>query len=134
LTAESLKLKESTLPHNFIGIDHVQIAAPPGSEVQARKFFVDALGMTEVLKPASLRARGGIGFQCGAQQLHVGIEADFSPAKKAHPAIRVHNLSDLRLRLRNAGITVIEDDNLPDAERFYVNDPFGNRLEFLQLK
>jgi catechol 2,3-dioxygenase-like lactoylglutathione lyase family enzyme len=122
------------LPHNFIGIDHVQIAAPPGSEVQARNFFADALGMTEVPKPVSLRARGGIWFQCGAQQLHVGIEADFSPAKKAHPAIRVHNLSDLRLRLRNAGITVIEDDNLPDAERFYVNDPFGNRLEFLQLK
>jgi len=122
------------LPHTFIGIDHVQIAAPAGSEPRARTFFADLLGMTEVLKPVSLRGRGGLWFQCGAQQLHVGIEANFSPAKKAHPAIRVQNLSQLRLRLQQANIEVTEDDSLPGAERFYVNDPFGNRLEFLELK
>jgi catechol 2,3-dioxygenase-like lactoylglutathione lyase family enzyme len=122
------------LPHAFIGIDHVQIAAPPGAEARARAFFADLLGMTEVLKPVSLRGRGGVWFQCGAQQLHVGIEANFSPAKKAHPAIRVQNLAELRLRLQQANIEMIEDDSLPGAERFYVNDPFGNRLEFLELQ
>lgn len=112
----------------------MQIAAPPGSEAQARAFFADLLGMTEVQKPVSLRSRGGVWFQCGAQQLHVGIEGDFSPAKKAHPAIRVDSLSSLRLRLQAAGVSVLEDSSLPDAERFYVDDPFGNRLEFLQSK
>ncbi len=122
------------MPHTFIGIDHVQIAAPAGAEAQARAFFADMLGMTEVLKPASLRGRGGVWFQCGAQQLHVGIEVNFAAAKKAHPAIRVQNLSHLRLRLQQANIKLIEDDSLPGAERFYVDDPFGNRLEFLELK
>jgi len=122
------------LPHTFIGIDHVQIAAPPGAEAQARAFFTDTLGMTEVLKPVSLRGRGGVWFQCGAQQLHVGIEADFSPAKKAHPAIHVRNLAELRRRLQQGNIPLTEDHSLPGAERFYVNDPFGNRLEFLELK
>ena len=122
------------MPHTFIGIDHVQIAAPPGAEAQARAFFADVLGMTEVLKPVSLRGRGGVWFQCGAQQLHVGIEGNFSPAKKAHPAIGVQNLAELRLRLQQADIKMIEDNSLPDAERFYINDPFGNRLEFLELK
>jgi len=122
------------LSHAFIGIDHVQIAAPAGAEPRARAFFADLLGMTEILKPVSLRGRGGLWFQCGAQQLHVGIEVNFSPAKKAHPAIRVQNLSQLRLRLQQANIEVTGDDSLPGAKRFYVNDPFGNRLEFLELK
>jgi hypothetical protein len=112
----------------------VQIAAPPGTEAQARLFFADVLGMTEVPKPAALRARGGVWFQCGAQQLHVGMEASFSPAKKAHPAIGVRNLAALRMRLRKANVAILEDNNLPGAERFYVQDPFGNRPEFLELK
>jgi len=117
--------------HRFVGIDHVQVAAPSGSEARARAFFADVLGMTEITKPAPLSARGGVWFQCGAQQLHVGIDSRFSAATKAHPAIEVENLSALRACLQRAGIVITEDDTLAGVERFYVNDPFGNRLEFL---
>lgn len=84
---------------NFTGIDHVQLAAPAGCEEQARAFFGTLLGMTEVPKPPNLAARGGVWFQCGSQQLHIGVQADFSPAKKAHPAFAVENLSALRAHL-----------------------------------
>jgi len=110
----------------------VQLAAPPGAEEQARKFFGEILGMEELPKPESLRRRGGVWFQCGAHQLHIGIEDEFVPNRKAHPAFAVQNLAALRERLCRAGHQVIEDEALPGAERFYVNDPFGNRLEFLE--
>lgn len=120
------------MSYSFIGIDHVQLAAPRESENEARHFFSDVLGMEEIPKPQNLVKRGGVWFKCGTHQLHIGIQDDFTPAKKAHPAFHVENLGGLRDRIISHGIQVKEDDLLEDAERFYVDDPFGNRLEFLQ--
>ncbi len=122
------------MTHTFYGIDHVQLAAPAGCEAAARAFFADLLGMTEVAKPKDLRKRGGAWFQCGSQQLHVGVDSTFIAAKKAHPSFHVQNLSALRERILAQGIPVQDDGLLPGAERFYVTDPFGNRLEFLEWR
>lgn len=111
-------------------IDHVQIAAPPGCEPAARRFYGELLGLSEIEKPPQLRARGGCWFTCGAQQLHIGVEADFRPAKKAHPAFNVANLASLRQTLLAAGVPVVDDAAIPGVTRFYAEDPFGNRLEF----
>lgn len=116
----------------FTGIDHVQLAAPKGSEEQARKFFGDILGMEEIPKPSNLAKRGGVWFKCGLHELHIGIQENFTPAKKAHPAFHVDNLEALREHLVSKGVTIVEDEPLEGAIRFYVNDPFGNRIEFLQ--
>ena len=115
------------------GLDHVQLAAPPGCEADARRFFGDLLGLDELEKPEPLRARGGAWFRVGAQQLHVGVAEPFAPARKAHPALRVRPdaLDDLAGRLTAAGVEVRWDDALPGARRFYANDPWGNRLEFV---
>lgn len=122
------------MSHFFYGIDHIQLAAPERCEDQARRFFGEILGMEEIEKPESLRKRGGVWFRCGTQQLHIGVEGNFSPAKKAHPAIHVHNLAFLKERVMGQGISVIDDELLPGADRFYLEDPFGNRLEFLEWK
>ena len=114
------------------GIDHVQLAGPPGCEDRARWFFGEVLGMAELPKPEALRARGGVWFACGKHQLHIGIEPEFQPAWKAHPAIRVQGLAGLKARLSQAGMRFAEDTLLPDAARTYVDDPFGNRLEFVE--
>ncbi|WP_090395951.1 VOC family protein [Natribacillus halophilus] len=116
----------------YKGIDHVQLAAPEGCEEKARGFFGDILGMSEIAKPENLARRGGVWFECGTQQLHIGIQKDFQPAKKAHPAFHVENLEHLRENLEHNNIEVKEDEPLKGAQRFYVNDPFGNRLEFLR--
>ncbi|WP_328871919.1 glyoxalase [Streptomyces sp. NBC_00287] len=110
-------------------VDHVQLAAPPGSEDRLRAYYVDVLGMTEVPKPPVLAARGGCWFRAGAVQLHLGIESDFRPARKAHPGLRV---TGIETRLRARGATVTWDDKLPGHRRFYSHDPVGNRLEFLE--
>lgn len=114
----------------IIGIDHVQIAAPAGSEEEARKFYGQILEMTEIEKPAALRSRGGVWFRCGAQQLHVGVETEFAPAKKAHPAFLVDDVPSLKAFLQSHGFATT-DDPLPNVQRFHVSDPFGNRLEFV---
>ncbi len=114
------------------GIDHVQVAAPPGCEERARWFYGEVLGMTEVAKPPALQARGGVWFQCGEHQLHVGVETSFAPALKAHPALRVAGLPGLQERLSRLGVPFTPDELLPGAARIYVNDPFGNRLELLE--
>lgn len=116
----------------FSGIDHVQLAAPKNTENEARKFFVDILGMVEIPKPSNLSKRGGVWFQVGTHQLHIGVQDDFTPAKKAHPAFHVNNLDALRKRLVEHGIKFKEDELLEGANRFYVDDPFGNRMEFLE--
>ncbi|HEX4627081.1 MAG TPA: VOC family protein [Solirubrobacteraceae bacterium] len=115
------------------GLDHVQLAAPPGCEADARRFFGDLVGLEELEKPEPLRAGGGAWFRVGAQQLHVGVAEPFAPARKAHPALRVRPdaLDDLAERLTAAGVEVRWDDALPGARRFYANDPWGNRLEFV---
>jgi ubiquinone/menaquinone biosynthesis C-methylase UbiE len=113
------------------GLDHVQVAMPRGAEERARTFYGGVLGMREVPKPATLAARGGLWFRCGAQALHLGVEDEFRPPRKAHPALLVSDLAALRERLRAIGSPVIEDDLLPGFDRFYTEDPFGNRLECL---
>ncbi|QIY96410.1 glyoxalase [Streptomyces sp. S1D4-11] len=113
-------------------IDHVQLAAPPGSEDFLRVYYVEVLGMTEIPKPPVLAARGGCWFRAGAVQLHMGIEKDFRPAKKAHPGLRVTGIEAFAARLRAHKAEVTWDDNLPGHRRFYSEDPVGNRLEFLE--
>jgi catechol 2,3-dioxygenase-like lactoylglutathione lyase family enzyme len=121
----------------FQGIDHVQLAAPPGCEALARQFFGELLGLPELPKPPALAVRGGLWFQCGAAQIHIGVELDFRPAKKAHPALRLADeaaLKVLRLRLESSGFSTREDREIEDAARFFVDDPWGNRLEFVAGK
>ncbi len=113
-------------------VDHVQLAAPVGSEDALRAYYVDTLGMTEIPKPPVLAARGGCWFGAGAVQLHLGIEADFRPAKKAHPGLRVTGIEAYAARLKSLGASVTWDEDLPGYRRFYSEDPVGNRLEFLE--
>jgi catechol 2,3-dioxygenase-like lactoylglutathione lyase family enzyme len=114
------------------GLDHVQVAAPAGCEEAARAFYGDLLGLAELPKPPVLAARGGCWFAAGAQQIHVGVEAEFAPARKAHPGFVVEDLEALRERLRAVGQEPRDDDTIPGTSRFYAEDPFGNRLEFQQ--
>jgi catechol 2,3-dioxygenase-like lactoylglutathione lyase family enzyme len=109
-------------------IDHVQVAAPPRCEAEARRFYGVVLGLEEIAKPEPLQARGGVWFRlAGGQELHVGVDEAFAPARKAHPAFTVDDLDALAARLGD----VTWDDTLPAVRRFYASDPFGNRLEFL---
>ena len=114
------------------GIDHVQLAAPAGCEDVARRFFGELLGLQELAKPEALRGRGGVWFRIGAQQLHVGVEEGFAPARKAHPAFAVSLYDELLRRLRAAGVEVTDDDTIPGVRRCYVADPWGNRLELVE--
>ena len=118
---------------SIVGLDHVQMVAPPGCETHARRFFGDLLGLLEIEKPEALTGRGGVWFRVGAQQLHVGIEQDFTPARKAHPALHVEAaaLDSLAERLEDAGATVAWDAAIPGIRRFYTEDPWGNRIELL---
>jgi len=118
----------------ILDIDHVQLAMPAGREDEARRFYGGLLGLPEVTKPPNLARRGGVWFRAGARQLHLGVEAAFRPAKKAHPAFLVRDLDELRRRLADNGHAPQDDEPLAGHERFYVNDPFGNRLEFLEPK
>jgi catechol 2,3-dioxygenase-like lactoylglutathione lyase family enzyme len=113
-------------------IDHIQLAAPEGCEAAAREFYGALLGMTEIEKPPLLRARGGCWFQCGDRQVHIGVERNFAPAKKAHPAFAVADLDKLRQALAARSVPVIDDDTIPGTRRFYAEDPWGNRLEFVE--
>ncbi|MEU6079006.1 glyoxalase [Streptomyces sp. NPDC047108] len=113
-------------------IDHVQLAAPAGSEERLRPYYTGALGMSELEKPPVLAARGGCWFARGAVQLHIGIEGDFRPARKARPGIRVSGIDTLAARITAAGAVVTWDTNLPGHRRFFSEDPVGNRLEFLE--
>jgi catechol 2,3-dioxygenase-like lactoylglutathione lyase family enzyme len=117
-------------PVSVLGIDHVQVAAPRGCEAEARAFYGDLLGLEELPKPEPLRVRGGCWFRAGGQELHVGVEEPFAPARKAHPGLVVSGLDRLAGRLAGAGITVAWDDTVPGLRRFHTADPFGNRLEF----
>jgi catechol 2,3-dioxygenase-like lactoylglutathione lyase family enzyme len=116
-----------------IGLDHVQLAAPPDCEQDARRFFGELLGLEEIEKPESLRHRGGVWFRCGSHQLHIGVEQPFSPALKAHPAFQVSDddLDCIAKRLQAAGAHAEWDDALPGVRRFYTADPWGNRIELL---
>jgi catechol 2,3-dioxygenase-like lactoylglutathione lyase family enzyme len=114
-------------------IDHVQLAMPAGQEDRARVFYTGVLGIPEVAKPAELAARGGAWFERGSLKIHLGVEADFRPAKKAHPGLRVTGLSALLSRCRAAGYAVTEAPARAGSRNAFVEDPFGNRVELLEL-
>ena len=116
----------------IVGLDHIQLAMPPGGEDQARAFYGGGLGLTEVAKPEPLAARGGCWFEGQNVAVHLGVQADFVPARKAHPCFRVADLEVCRRALEVAGAIVVPDDALPHVRRFHAHDPFGNRVEFIQ--
>jgi len=116
----------------IVGLDHVQLAMPEGQEEAARRFYAGLLGLAEVPKPAQLAARGGCWFEHGAVKVHLGVEADFQPARKAHPGFLVDDLAGLVQVLDEAGFVAKNDQPLEGYERRYVDDPFGNRIELMQ--
>jgi catechol 2,3-dioxygenase-like lactoylglutathione lyase family enzyme len=118
----------------FVGLHHVQVAAPLGAEDEARRYYGGLFGMAEVEKPMPLAERGGVWFACGKQTLHVGVTAEFAAAKKAHPAFELDSAEAVRVlasALVESGVEVRWSDELPAYERFYADDPWGNRLEVL---
>jgi len=117
----------------FQRLHHMQLAMPKGEEDAARTFFGDVLGMTEVEKPPVLAARGGAWFRAGEVELHLGVDEEFVADRKAHPGILVDDLDTLVDSLRAAGQDVSWDGDFPGYRRLYAHDPFGNRLEFLQV-
>ena len=118
---------------SIYAIDHVQLAMPAGEEAHAREFFCGVLGMTEVPKPPALTGRGGAWFVTGSVHLHLGVEVDFRPARKAHPALLVDDLDELVTRVRVAGYTVSTDEPpLEGYRRAHIFDPFGNRIELME--
>ncbi|MHB1711265.1 MAG: VOC family protein [Acidimicrobiales bacterium] len=112
-------------------LDHVQLAMPSDCEAEAEGFYCDVLGFTVLAKPEPLASRGGRWFACGAVQLHLGVEDDFRPARKAHPALRVDGFDDLVAKLKEHGASWRWDTDLPGVRRLYVDDPFGNRIELI---
>ena len=117
---------------HIVRVDHVQLAMPPGGEALARAFFSDLLGIPEVPKPPELAKRGGCWFERDGLKIHLGVEKDFHPARKAHPALEVRDLPRLIERLKERGHVVKEDEPLEGYHRVYVDDPFGNRIELLE--
>ena len=129
---EYIKPEAIRVTFTFKTIDHIQLAAPKGSEETARKFFKDILGLHEVEKPELLKENGGVWFSYGNCHIHIGIEDPFLPAKKAHPAFEVNNCEELKKHLIANGIDVTEDNRIPNAKRFHFSDPFGNRIEIIE--
>jgi catechol 2,3-dioxygenase-like lactoylglutathione lyase family enzyme len=118
--------------HRLVAVDHVQLAMPSGQEDEATAFYSGILGLDRQPKPPVLAARGGCWFSNGAVALHLGVEEDFRPARKAHPAVLVQGLDGLSSVLTDAGYAVRFDDDVPGVRRCYVDDPFGNRIELVE--
>ena len=117
----------------IVGIDHIQLAMPEHGEEKAREFYINLLGFHEIPKPTDLAKRGGVWFQFAEVQLHLGVEKDFRPTKKGHPAFLVDNLSDFIYKAKSLGIEI--DNSQPELEGFrrvHLFDPFGNRIEFVE--
>jgi catechol 2,3-dioxygenase-like lactoylglutathione lyase family enzyme len=114
-------------------LDHVQLAMPSGREDEARTFYAEMLGIPEVAKPPHLAVRGGCWFESGALKVHLGVEQDFVAARKAHPAFVVDGLRELVARLERGGYRVSADQPLEGYDRVYVDDPFGNRIELMEV-
>jgi len=123
---------DGSIVGEILGLDHVQLAMPAGGEARARSFYCDVLGLVEEQKPANLGARGGAWFRGGTLRLHLGVDRDFHPAKKAHPALLVSGLADFIARCQAAGHAPVRDEPLDGYNRVYVTDPFGNRIELLE--
>ncbi len=113
-------------------LDHIQLAMPAGGEAEARAFWSGLIGLAELEKPEALKARGGVWFALDGAELHLGVEPGFAPARKAHPGLRVPGIDRLATALSEAGRPVKWDDNIAGRRRFFTEDPFGNRLEFLE--
>jgi catechol 2,3-dioxygenase-like lactoylglutathione lyase family enzyme len=124
--------QDSSEPVRVVGLDHVQVAIPPGGEEEARAFYGAVLGMREVPKPAPLAARGGLWLDCPGAMLHLGVEAGFRPARKAHPAFLVADLGACRAALEEVGSAIHPAEDLPGIVRLHTEDPFGNRIELMQ--
>jgi catechol 2,3-dioxygenase-like lactoylglutathione lyase family enzyme len=121
-------------PNGFevVGIHHVQLAMPPGGEDDAESFYSGVLGLPRVAKPSALAGRGGCWFRGSGVEVHLGVEEDFRPARKAHPALRVTGLQQLRRRLEEAGAVITEEPPLDGWTRLHTVDPFGNRIELIE--
>jgi catechol 2,3-dioxygenase-like lactoylglutathione lyase family enzyme len=117
--------------YRLVAIDHVQLAMPAGeaAEQAAGHFYAGLFGLTQVPKPPELAVRGGCWFTNGDVTLHLGVEGEFRPARKAHPALVVDDLSSLLHVLEEAGFATLRAEDVPGRPQFYVNDPFGNRIE-----
>ncbi len=120
----------------IIALDHIQLAMPAGEEAAARWFYGSVLGLIEVEKPGPLAARGGCWFSSNGIDdtiaIHLGIMPEFVPSTKGHPAFRVKDLAKAKQAFSDSDVTITPDDALPNVRRFYVNDPFGNRIEIIQ--
>jgi catechol 2,3-dioxygenase-like lactoylglutathione lyase family enzyme len=116
---------------HIIGLDHVQLAMPPGREGDAEAFYVGRLGFTRRPKPGPMASRGGCWFTSGTAAVHLGVEQDFRPAKKAHPALLVSDLPALAADLAAHGVEVRPNPDQPEGAGCYVDDPFGNRIELV---
>ena len=114
-----------------VGLDHVQVGMTAGREDEARHFWGGVLGLPEVAKPASLAGRGGVWFQCGAQQVHCGVEGEVA-ASRRHPALLVSDLDEVQRRLEAAGFPIRSEPEIPGVRRVFSEDPFGNRVEFVE--
>jgi catechol 2,3-dioxygenase-like lactoylglutathione lyase family enzyme len=122
-------LAKPTAGPDWVGIDHVQLAMPAGREAVARAFYADVLGLREVPKPPVLAARGGCWFEHGPVRVHLGVDADFVPARKAHPALLVRDLAGF---VASSGLAVRWSDEVPGTVRCHLDDPFGNRIELIE--
>ncbi len=116
---------------SIVGLDHVQLAMPEGREEDADAFYRDLLGFTVVPKPPLLAARGGRWYEAGSVHVHLGVDATFRAATKAHPTLVVDDLDALAARLEVAGVTPRWEDDQPGMRHCYVDDPFGNRIELI---
>jgi catechol 2,3-dioxygenase-like lactoylglutathione lyase family enzyme len=114
------------------GIDHVQLAMPAGQEDAARRFYAGLLAIPAVPKPPDLARRGGVWFEAGPVKIHLGIDPDFRPARKAHPGLLVRDLASLVHKLRDAGVEIVEAEPVPGYTHLYAADPFGNRVELME--
>lgn len=121
-------------PAKVLSIDHVQLAIPKDSEDRARVFYRDLLGMKEIPKPEPLARRGGCWFTSGEAQVHLGVEEDFRPAKKAHPALVVEGFDKILAKCEKAGVASKMDAEIDGRRRVHIFDPFGNRLELIETK
>jgi catechol 2,3-dioxygenase-like lactoylglutathione lyase family enzyme len=117
-----------------LALDHIQLAAPPGCEEAARRFFGELLGLEEIPKPEAIRARGGVWYRVGEHELHIGVDQSFAPARKAHPAFRSDGYDEVRERLLAGGIEVADDAAIPGVRRCFVADPWGNRIELISAE
>jgi catechol 2,3-dioxygenase-like lactoylglutathione lyase family enzyme len=114
-----------------VGLDHVQLAMPPGREAEAEDFYCGLLGFSRIPKPEPMASRGGCWFAAGPVSLHLGVEAEFRPARKAHPALVVAGLADLVVAARQTGLEARPNPDQPDGAGYYLDDPFGNRIELI---